>query len=109
MVAASVGSVGCWPTFGCQVMIFVFGKTGQVATELQRFDDIVSLGREDANLSDPQICADAIRHYSPNAVINAAAFTAVDMAEDAEDLAQIINGDAPTAMAEACGELGVSL
>ena len=90
-------------------MIFVFGKTGQVATELQRFDDIVSLGREDANLSDPQICADAIKHYSPNAVINAAAFTAVDMAEDAEDLAQIINGDAPTAMAEACGELGIPL
>lgn len=90
-------------------MIFVFGKTGQVATELQRFEDTVALGREDANLSDPQICADTIKFYSPNAVINAAAFTAVDMAEDAENLAQIINGDAPTAMAEACGELGIPL
>jgi dTDP-4-dehydrorhamnose reductase len=88
-------------------MILVFGKTGQVARELQQLGAVMELGREEANLSDPQACADAIRHHSPDAVINAAAYTAVDLAEDEEAVATVINGDAPTAMAKACTELGI--
>lgn len=90
-------------------MIFVFGKTGQVAIELQRLGDVVALGRDQADLSDPQACADAIRTYAPRAVINAAAYTAVDRAEEEEALATIINGDAPAAMARVCMELGIPL
>ena len=90
-------------------MILVFGKTGQVATELQRLSDVVALGREDADLSDPQACADTIRAHAPSAVINAAAYTAVDRAEQEELLATVINADAPTAMAEACAGLGIPL
>ena len=86
-------------------MILVFGKTGQVARELQKRGTVMALGREEANLSDPQTCADAIRHHSPDAVINAAAYTAVDQAEDEEAIATAINGDAPTAMAKTCAEL----
>lgn len=91
-------------------MILVFGKTGQVATELQvhapkaRF-----LSRSEADLSDPGVCAAAIRTVKPTAVINAAAYTAVDAAETEERLAQIINGDAPGAMAQACADLGIPL
>ena len=88
-------------------MILVFGKTGQVARELQQLGALMALGREEANLSDPQACADAIRHHSPDAVINAAAYTAVDQAEDEEVIATVINGDAPTAMAKVCAELGI--
>ena len=90
-------------------MILVFGKTGQVATELQRFGGVTALGREQADLSDPAACTDAIRHLAPKAVINAAAYTAVDRAEDEEHLATVINGDAPTAMATACAALGIPL
>jgi len=90
-------------------MILVFGKTGQVATELQRLDGVVALGREQADLSDPAACADVIREHAPKAVINAAAYTAVDRAEEEEPRATIINGDAPTAMARACAELGIPL
>lgn len=90
-------------------MILVFGKTGQVATELQRLGDVVALGRDQANLSDPAACADAIRTHAPRAVINAAAYTAVDRSEEEEVLATIINGDAPTAMAQACAELDIPL
>ena len=90
-------------------MILVFGKTGQVATELQRLGDVVALGRDQADLSDPAACADAIRTHAPRAVINAAAYTAVDKAEEDEALATTINGDAPTAMARACAELGIPL
>jgi dTDP-4-dehydrorhamnose reductase len=90
-------------------MILVFGKTGQVATELQRLGDVVALGRDQADLSNPAACADAIRTQAPRAVINAAAYTAVDRAEEEEALATNINGDAPTAMAQACAELGIPL
>ena len=90
-------------------MILVFGKTGQVATELQRLGDVVVLRRDQADLSNPAACADAIRTHAPSAVINAAAYTAVDRAEEEEALATTINGDAPTAMARACADLGIPL
>ena len=90
-------------------MILVFGKTGQVATELQRLGDVVALGRDQVDLADPAACADTIRTHAPRAVINAAAYTAVDRAEEEEALATTINGDAPTAMAQACAELGIPL
>lgn len=88
-------------------MILVFGKTGQVAQELQQLESVMALSREEADLNDPQACAEAIRHHAPDAVINAAAYTAVDQAEDEEAIATVINGDAPTAMAKACSELGI--
>lgn len=91
--------------------ILVFGKTGQVATELQAqaqmTAQMTALGRDRADLSDPAACAAAIRAHRPSTVINAAAYTAVDKAESEEDLAGVINGDAPGAMAGACAELGI--
>jgi dTDP-4-dehydrorhamnose reductase len=90
-------------------MILVFGKTGQVATELQRLSGVRALGRDDIDLSDPAACAATICEHAPKAVINAAAFTAVDRAEDDEHLATVINGDAPTAMAKACAALETPL
>jgi dTDP-4-dehydrorhamnose reductase len=90
-------------------MILVFGKMGQVATELQFHKDVIALGRDQADLSNPLSCAEAIRRYKPRAVINAAAYTAVDKAESEENLANTINGDAPGAMASACADLGIPL
>ena len=63
-------------------MILAFGKSGQVATELQRLSGVIELGRDDVNLSGPEAWAVAIREHAPKAVINAAAYTAVDSAED---------------------------
>ncbi len=82
--------------------ILVFGKTGQVATELQQQADVTALGRDLANLSDPAACAAIIAGSDCDVVINAAAYTAVDKAEEEEAQAQVINGDAPAAMARAC-------
>jgi dTDP-4-dehydrorhamnose reductase len=87
--------------------ILVFGKTGQVARELQARADVVALGRDRADLSDPEACAALIRDLAPEAVINAAAHTAVDQAESEEDLATVINGEAPAAMARACADLAI--
>ncbi|MEC3862673.1 dTDP-4-dehydrorhamnose reductase [Mesobacterium sp. TK19101] len=88
-------------------MILVFGKTGQVARELQRQADVVALGRAQADLSDPAACAAAIAAHAPTAVINAAAWTAVDAAEDHEAEAHVINADAPGAMARECAGRGI--
>ena len=90
-------------------MILVFGKTGQVSTELQFHKDVIAIGRDRADLSSPSSCAEAIRQYKPRVVINAAAYTAVDKAESEEYLANKINGDAPGAMASTCADLDIPL
>ncbi|WP_127110795.1 dTDP-4-dehydrorhamnose reductase [Pararhodobacter zhoushanensis] len=90
--------------------VLVFGKTGQVATELQRLlPKAIFLGRDMADLGQPERCAQAIHEHGPAAVINAAAWTAVDKAETEEAAAIVINGDAPAAMAKACVALGIPL
>ncbi|KEO61309.1 dTDP-4-dehydrorhamnose reductase [Thioclava indica] len=88
-------------------MILVFGKTGQVATALQRQGEVTALGRDAADLSDPAACAKVIEESNATCVINAAAYTAVDRAEEEEALATVINGDAPAAMARACAAKGI--
>ena len=90
-------------------MILVFGKTGQVATELQSHKSVIAIGRDQADLSTPSTCAEAISRYKPRAVINAAAYTAVDKAESEESLANTINGDAASAMARACADMNIPL
>jgi dTDP-4-dehydrorhamnose reductase len=91
--------------------LLVFGQTGQVATELalRRPAGVVAkhLGRSEADLSDPDACAAAVMAARADAVINAAAWTAVDRAEAEEEAATVINGDAPSAMAGACAALGI--
>ena len=91
--------------------LLVFGETGQVARELIRRAPagvvVESLGRDRADLSDPSTCADAIMLSDADAVINAAAWTAVDKAETDEAAATVINGAAPAAMARACARHGI--
>jgi dTDP-4-dehydrorhamnose reductase len=94
--------------------VLVFGKTGQVATELGRRAEvrgigIAALGREAADLADPESCAARIAATDADLVINAAAYTAVDRAESEEALARAINAAAPGAMARAARERGLPL
>lgn len=91
-------------------MILVFGQTGQVARELAALaPDALCLGRDRADLTDPAACAAAIIAQRPAAVINAAAWTAVDKAEAEEEAATVVNGTAPGAMAQACAAQGIPL
>ena len=90
-------------------MILIFGKTGQVAAELQRTGDVLAVGRDFINLSNPSSCYDAIKIHKPEAVINAAAYTDVDKAETEEELATVINANSPKAMAQACATLNIPL
>ncbi len=88
-------------------MILVFGKNGQVSRELRKDPEVQALDRQQADLMDPAACAAKIASLRPSAVINAAAYTAVDKAETDQSRANTINGDAPAAMAEACAKLGI--
>lgn len=89
----------------------VFGQSGQVATELalQVPTGVVltALGRDQADLTCPDDCARTVVEASPDVVINAAAFTAVDLAESQERLATTVNGEAPGAIARSCAALGI--
>ena len=69
----------------------------------------MALGRDQSDLSDPQACFEIIKSFLPRAVINAAAFTSVDKAEKEFQLASLINGEAPGAIAKACKELNIPL
>jgi dTDP-4-dehydrorhamnose reductase len=88
-------------------MILVFGKSGQVAQELARQGDITCLGRGDLDLMMPGAAEAVIRDQAPDLVINAAAYTAVDAAEEQEQDALRLNAEAPSEMARACADLGI--
>lgn len=91
-------------------MILVFGQTGQVARELARvLPEARFLGRTEADLADPAACAAAVAAHAPDAVINAAAYTAVDRAEADEATATRVNAKAPEAIAHACARLGIPI
>lgn len=88
--------------------LLVFGRTGQVARELARIaPDATFLGRDRADLTDPAACAAAVMASDADAVVNAAAWTAVDKAEAEEPLATLVNGAAPAAMAQAAAARGI--
>lgn len=91
--------------------VLVFGRTGQVATELRRLAGpelkITSLGREEADLAAPESLTGVIEATAADIIINAAAYTAVDGAEADEALATRINGEAPGAMARAAAARGL--
>jgi dTDP-4-dehydrorhamnose reductase len=92
--------------------LLVFGATGQVAQELQRRAGDVTLdvrGRAQADFTDPSACAALVGVTDADAVINAVAYTAVDQAEDHEDLARVINATTPGAIAQVAAARGLPL
>ncbi|WP_411819508.1 dTDP-4-dehydrorhamnose reductase [Hyphococcus formosus] len=90
--------------------ILVFGKNGQVAKALQLEPvpegSLTALGRDDADLLVRGNAEAAIRERKPDIVINAAAYTAVDKAEEEIDAAKALNTDAPAEMAKAAHDIG---
>ncbi|MCV9967063.1 dTDP-4-dehydrorhamnose reductase [Pararhizobium sp. BT-229] len=93
--------------------ILVTGKSGQVVTSLLEvaadMDDIelITVGRPDFDLADPPSVRQAILAAKPEIVVSAAAYTAVDRAEDERNLAYAINVMGAAAVAEAAAALRV--
>jgi len=91
--------------------VLLFGASGQVGVETiaaagRRGVDIVALTRSDADLLSPGAGADAVKRQRPEAVINAAAWTAVDKAESEQAAARRLNAAAPAELAAAAASAG---
>lgn len=93
--------------------LLLFGSDGQVGWELRRslmpLGAVVALGRKDCDLSRPERAAAAISEFAPDVIVNAAAYTAVDRAEDEEDLAMTVNARAVGVMADEARRRGALL
>ncbi|HHB93284.1 MAG TPA: dTDP-4-dehydrorhamnose reductase [Thioploca sp.] len=88
--------------------ILLIAPTGQVGWELHRcvqpLGQVLAVGRNKAqafiDLTDPDSIRSVIREIKPDIILNAAAYTKVDQAEKESELAYIINGTAPSILAE---------
>lgn len=91
--------------------ILVTGGGGQVGSELaQRLGaGGVALDRAALDITGDDAIARALDSARPTIVINTAAYTAVDHAEDDEDAAFAINAEAPARLARACAVRGIAL
>jgi len=92
--------------------ILITGTNGQVGHALmQQLNDheLVGLTRQDCDLTNPDRIRKAIDQHQPDLIINPAAYTKVDQAEDEPQLAFQINRDAPKVMAEKAREYHIPL
>lgn len=84
--------------------ILLTGCNGQVGWELARallpLGDVIAVNRSQADLSDPDGLRRVIQKFSPDVVINPAAYTAVDKAETDREPAFLVNAEAPRVLAE---------
>lgn len=94
------------------LQILLVGYIGQVGWELQRtlstLGDVTAVDRPTVELSNPDSIRSIIRANTPQIIINAAAYTAVDKAEEEQELAQQINSIAPGVMAEEAKRLNAA-
>lgn len=93
--------------------ILISGQHGQASQALQQhlqsMGELIVLGRDQLDLSQPESIRPVVRDIKPNLIINAAAHTAVDQAESEPDLAFAINATSPGVFAEEAAALGVPL
>jgi len=96
--------------------ILIIGDQGQIGWELQRtmatLGDVVAIDLDTKpiaiDLAEPDSIRKAVREIRPDWIINAAAYTAVDKAEEEPELVMAVNGIAPGILAEEAKALGAS-
>jgi len=93
--------------------ILLFGARGQVGIELQRslqrLGEVIAYDQEEFDLTDLRNLSAEIQTISPSAIVNAAAYTAVDKAESEPELAKTVNADAVEVMANEAKRLNIPL
>jgi dTDP-4-dehydrorhamnose reductase len=89
--------------------VLITGKGGQLAWELERLApqefEIITVGREQLDISNESVVFDFIASKKPDLVINAAAYTAVDQAEKDSDTAYAVNAQGVKYLAQACKKI----
>lgn len=93
--------------------ILLTGITGQVGQELQQtlaaLGEVVSIGRDRVDFSQPEAVQQVMETVQPAIVINAAAYTAVDQAESEPELATLVNATSPGILAKAANRIDAGL
>jgi dTDP-4-dehydrorhamnose reductase len=94
--------------------LLVTGSRGQLGLALQaagpaRGHEIVGVDLPELDITDPVAVRAAVMHVRPDAIVNCAAYTAVDAAEGDEGRALAVNGAAVVGLAAAANEAGASL
>ncbi len=93
--------------------ILITGANGMLAKEVkEKFangNDITSTDVAELDITNEQGVMDYVTNLKPDLIINCAAYTAVDKAEENFDLADKINGDGPTFLAKAAKANGCKL
>lgn len=96
-----------------KLKMLLTGKNGQIGNELRRclpsLGDVVAIGRDDINLADTTAVRRLVRQLRPQLIVNAAAYTAVDQAEEERDFAGRINGELPAVLGEEASTCGAML
>ncbi len=95
---------------GAPVRVLLTGAAGQLGQALVAAVPVhwqmISCGRRELDLADPEACRQAVRQHRPDWVLNAGAYTAVDRAESEPELAMAVNAGAPQVFAEALAAQG---
>ena len=93
--------------------ILLTGKTGQVGSELLRLlpqlGEVIAPDRRALDLLDVGNLRRTVRDTRPQLIVNAAAHTAVDAAENDEAAAYAINADVPAVLAEEAKKIGAAI
>jgi len=93
--------------------ILLLGASGQLGTELNRqlplIAKIKAYTRSELDITDTQAVIETISSFKPNVIVNAAAYTAVDNAEEEKSLAYAINSDAVAVLAQQAAKQGAWL
>jgi len=92
--------------------LLIAGANGQLGREMvlaARGHDVLALGSDKLNITDAHAVNAAVESFKPDAVVNAAAYTAVDKAESDRNQAFAVNRDGPANLAAACSTAGIPL
>jgi dTDP-4-dehydrorhamnose reductase len=93
--------------------VLLIGNTGQLGYDLERAlipkANVISSDYPQIDLSNAKSIVQVIQAVKPEVIINAAAYTAVDLAEREKELAQKVNGTAPGIIAREARDLGALL
>jgi dTDP-4-dehydrorhamnose reductase len=91
--------------------ILLTGRKGQLGFELQRalapLGEVVAVDSGECDLADAQAIRQLVRQVAPDLIVNPAAFTAVDAAEDQRELVMSVNAAAPEVLGQEAHALGI--